>query len=246
MTRRFSAAPVARMGALAAVLCVVAGLAFHPGRTPADTPAGAKTATSGALAASPAAGPAASPAAAKPVDPSHGAAAGPAKTAASEPVEPADNSYCMVCHLNYENEKLTKGHQPAGVGCEKCHGMSVKHSADEDGLTPPDIMYPHTEVNRFCLTCHAKDKQRLLKEFAKEHKEFFAKTEAELFCNDCHGEHHRMKHRTRVWDKTTRKLVRDDGVRMMYKDSPATTGKAGTSKQAPPTPPPAKAAPKKS
>jgi hypothetical protein len=228
MTRRFPAAPVVKALVSAAFVCGMAGLAFYPGRTPADAPSsGAKTAP------------------AKAVGSSHRVVPAPAKSAAPEPVEPADNSYCMVCHLNYENEKLTKSHQPAGIGCEKCHGMSAKHSADEDGLTPPDIMYPQTEVNRFCLSCHGKEKERLLKETAKEHKEFFAKTAAELFCTDCHGEHHRLKHRTRVWDKTTRKLVRDDGVRMMYKDSPATTGKAAPAKQAPQAPPPAKAEPEK-
>jgi hypothetical protein len=33
-----------------------------------------------------------------------------------------------------------------------------------------------------------------------------------------------MAVRTRQWDKKTRKLISDDGVRMMYKDSPATEG----------------------
>ena len=33
-----------------------------------------------------------------------------------------------------------------------------------------------------------------------------------------------MAVRTRKWDKKTRKLISDDGVRMMYKDSPATNG----------------------
>ncbi len=33
-------------------------------------------------------------------------------------------------------------------------------------------------------------------------------------CTDCHGEH-RLKVRTRRWDKETGKLVSDDGVRMM-------------------------------
>ena len=65
---------------------------------------------------------------------------GEAKSAAGE-IEPADNSYCIVCHLNYETEKLTTGHQIAGVGCAKCHGESEKHSGDEDGLTPPDVMF---------------------------------------------------------------------------------------------------------
>ena len=67
------------------------------------------------------------------------------RRAAAKPAErpePADNSYCLVCHANYDDENLTKAHQPAGVGCEQCHGTSVKHSGDEDGLTPPDRCSP--------------------------------------------------------------------------------------------------------
>jgi hypothetical protein len=147
-------------------------------------------------------------------------------TKAARP-EPADNSYCYVCHANYEGEKLTKAHQPAGVGCEKCHGMSVKHSGDEDGLTPPEKMYAKADVNPFCMTCH--EKSKLLKR--DEHKEFFKECQAGDTCNDCHGEKHRLKVRTRIWDKKTGKLVKDDGVRMMLKNSPATEGAAPAKRQ---------------
>ncbi len=148
------------------------------------------------------------------------------KSSAPAKPEPADNSYCLVCHANYEGEKLTKGHHPAGVGCEKCHGESVKHSGDEDGLTPPDKMYDRAQVNPFCMSCHEKDKISK----RDEHKEFFKTLEPGETCNDCHGEKHRLKVRTRVWDKKTGKLVKDDGVRMMLKDSPATEGAARKNK----------------
>jgi len=137
-------------------------------------------------------------------------------------VEPADNSYCLVCHANYETEKLTKVHQPVGVGCEKCHGESVKHSGDEDGLTPPDRMFVKAAVTPFCLTCH--EKAKLSK--TDDHTAFFKEAAADETCNDCHAKEHRMKVRTRVWDKKTGKLLKDDGVRMMQKDSPATEGAA--------------------
>jgi hypothetical protein len=151
------------------------------------------------------------------------AASGEAK---KPPPEPADNSYCFVCHANYEQEKLTKGHQRAGVGCENCHGQSVKHSGDEDGLTPPDKMYARSQVTEFCITCH--EKGTLLKR--DEHKDFFRELQAESTCDDCHGEKHRMAVRTRIWDKKTGKLVKDDGVRMMLKNSPATEGATQKSK----------------
>lgn len=153
----------------------------------------------------------------------------PAEKRASQPAEkpePADNSYCYVCHANYEEEKLTKAHQPHGVGCEKCHGESVKHSGDEDGLTPPEKMYAQADINPFCISCH--EKPKLLKR--EEHKVWFKDADADDTCNDCHGEKHRLKNRTRVWDKKTGKLLKDDGVRMMQKDSPATEGAVKKSK----------------
>ena len=63
-----------------------------------------------------------------------------------------------------------------------------------------------------------------------EHKEFFRSLQAKDTCSDCHGEEHRLKVRTRIWDKKTGKLLKDDGVRMMQKDSPATEGAAAKSK----------------
>jgi hypothetical protein len=149
----------------------------------------------------------------------------PQQPAAPKP-EPADNSYCYVCHANYQGEKLTKAHQPAGVGCEKCHGTSVKHSGDEDGLTPPEKMYAKLQVNAFCMTCHEKPKLTKL----DDHKDFFKDPQPGETCDNCHGEKHRMAVRTRIWDKVTGKLLKDDGVRMMQKDSPATEGAAQKSK----------------
>lgn len=149
------------------------------------------------------------------------------KPAGAKSVEPADNSYCLVCHLNYENEKLTKGHRIAGVSCAKCHGESEKHSGDEDGLTPPEIMFAKSGVDKYCITCHPEDKvlEYDRKKKTEYHKDVFdPKAEDHLICTECHGENHRMAVRTRLWDKNTRKLISDDGVRMMYKDSPATEG----------------------
>jgi hypothetical protein len=154
------------------------------------------------------------------------AASADAKAPPPAETEPADNSYCLVCHANYEEEDLTKAHQPVGVGCEKCHGESIKHSGDEDGLTPPDKMYAKSEVNPFCLTCH--EKSKLVKR--DEHTDFFAELQADDTCSDCHGESHHLKVRTRIWDKKTGKLIKDDGVRMMEKDSPATEGAVPKSK----------------
>ncbi|MCL4193272.1 MAG: cytochrome c family protein, partial [Thermoguttaceae bacterium] len=51
----------------------------------------------------------------------------PIAIAAGAKPEPAGNSYCYVCHANYEEEELTAIHHAVGVGCETCHGMSMKH-----------------------------------------------------------------------------------------------------------------------
>jgi len=136
--------------------------------------------------------------------------------AAEEEPEWADNSYCYVCHLNYDGEELTQNHEIAGVGCETCHGVSEQHSADEDGITPPERMFSKNEIHSFCTTCHTKAEI----EHVDEHKPLFQKGSGDTHvCTDCHGDHE-MAVRTRIWDKKTGELVSDDGVRMMYKDSP--------------------------
>jgi hypothetical protein len=128
--------------------------------------------------------------------------------------DPADNSFCYVCHLNYEEEKLVKKHVKAGVGCETCHGISDKHSEDEDGVTPPDIMFAAPRVRSFCLECHPQEK--LLD--VEDHADVFrpeAETSPDKVCTECHAKQHRLAVRTRKWDKVTGKLIWDDGVRMM-------------------------------
>jgi len=143
------------------------------------------------------------------------------------PREPADNSYCYVCHANYEHEEFVTDHQRVGVGCETCHGISEKHSGDEDGLTPPDIMFPRDRIFAGCMTCHKEQDFPL----DRDHEAFFkAGMQTSKTCADCHAEKHRLKVRTRIWDKATGKLLSDDGVRMMYKDSPATTGVSSQAK----------------
>lgn len=130
--------------------------------------------------------------------------------------ESADNSFCYVCHLNYDEENLVTIHQPIGVGCELCHGISDSHSEDEDNITPPDIMFPTASIIPFCMECHKKED--LLKE--DSHDDLFAKdADAGVTCMKCHGEEHHLKVRTRRWDKLTGKLIWDDGVRMM-EDAP--------------------------
>ena len=126
--------------------------------------------------------------------------------------EAADNYYCFVCHINFQEEELSLTHQLAGVGCEDCHGQSMEHSSDEDGLTPPEIIYSADKIKPFCMTCHNLDDLIL----TEHHEPLFAGTDeqSKWTCLKCHGSH-LMEVRTRRWDKKTRKLIWDDGVRMM-------------------------------
>lgn len=139
--------------------------------------------------------------------------AAPLKTVSTK-AEPADNSYCYVCHVNYQEEPLARQHQVAGVGCEQCHGMSAKHSADEDNLTAPDRMYSESKVAPFCLACHPQNKIA----GDTNHPSIFTAGAPPQRCTDCHGEH-RMKNRTRRWDKDTGKLIWKDSGPVMDRKS---------------------------
>jgi len=110
----------------------------------------------------------------------------------------ADNSRCYVCHMNFDGEGLTAMHAKNDVSCEDCHGPSDKHCSDEDNITPPDIMFAADKINALCKGCHPKGKLG----------------EGKKYCVECHGKH-RMEHRTRIWDKNTGVLIKDDKVRML-------------------------------
>lgn len=116
----------------------------------------------------------------------------------------ADNSFCYVCHINYDGEELTLGHEKAGIGCSQCHGRSSNHSSDERNITPPDIMYPKAKINPSCMSCHPRDK--LAQEDAHE-PILSSKATQQRYCTDCHGERHRIKVRTIRWNKATGELL---------------------------------------
>ena len=129
---------------------------------------------------------------------------------AEKPIEyeQADNSFCYVCHLNFQDDPFATWHQNANVGCVDCHGDSDGHSADEAHVIPPDEMYKKSDINESCLsTCHSKTKL----ETQIDHRPFFAKSDPNRnYCTDCHGNHSIPK-RHRVWDKDTGKLLSADG-----------------------------------
>ncbi len=129
-----------------------------------------------------------------------------------QPNDPADNSYCYVCHINYKSEDITMIHAEKGVGCEACHGMSEAHSSDENGLTAPDRMFAQDRVTPYCASCHSVIKLRRV----EKHMQFvFTKNrEDRKVCTDCHGKH-RLENRTRKWNKATGVLIWKDGAPIM-------------------------------
>lgn len=128
-----------------------------------------------------------------------------------EEPEPADNSFCYVCHVNYQDEKLNAAHTAVGVGCETCHGISDTHSADEDGLTPPDVMWPTHRITRRCMTCHPRNALLAKPKAAEQHKAVLGAASGDVHCALCHAAKHRLRNRTRVWDKETGKLLKQTG-----------------------------------
>ncbi len=137
----------------------------------------------------------------------------------------ADNMACHVCHTTYEEETLAIVHAKANVGCVKCHGPSIAHRNDEDNITPPDIIFASDRIDAACVKCHETHNAPAKKVLATWQKRCPAKENPEqLVCTDCHGEH-RMKFRTVLWDKKTRKLVNRQGDHVKY--APDYTKKPG-------------------
>ena len=123
--------------------------------------------------------------------------------ARSAPKQPANNSSCHVCHMNYEEDKLAVRHARIGVGCVKCHGESSAHCNDENNVTPPDLMYPAGKISPSCMRCHPAQKLAA----ADMHTLHFVGTaEEKKRCTECHGSH-RLARRSVRWDKATGKLL---------------------------------------
>jgi len=126
------------------------------------------------------------------------------------------NSFCLVCHLDFEEEELVTNHRLAGIGCERCHGESARHRSDEANITPPEIMYTKARINPTCMMCHpryeikhVKDHQPVLAGaliiFDQETQN--ADVNARKYCTDCHGKSHHIKARTVRWNKATGELI---------------------------------------
>ena len=125
------------------------------------------------------------------------------------------NARCHVCHMNYAKEKLAVTHARAKVSCEKCHGHCNEHCSDEDNVTPPTVLFARSKIVPACMACHTRKKLAKV----EKHRPILAAKAPKKICTDCHG-NHRLKVRTRRWDKLTGKLISDDGVRMIGQPKP--------------------------
>jgi hypothetical protein len=115
----------------------------------------------------------------------------------------ASNDYCNVCHVDMSGEELTVSHLKHEITCTKCHGDSVEHMQDEQGMTRADVKFGRAEVDKFCKTCHGKHEHP--DKVAAFQKEWLGKTRPngrpiteQSICTDCHGKHVVLKQTKRV------------------------------------------------
>jgi len=105
-----------------------------------------------------------------------------------------DNSACLVCHLDLENEDLVAVHLKAGIVCAGCHGDSEMHRSDELNVAPPDIVFGANEIVSFCKACHPTHKyeqkyQDFMKEWDGRRRPNARLVNTDSLCTDCHGNH---------------------------------------------------------
>ena len=105
-----------------------------------------------------------------------------------------DNSACLVCHLDLENEELVTVHLKAGMVCASCHGNSDTHRSDELNVAPPEILYGADEIEAFCKACHPTHKyeqkyQDFMKEWDGRRRPNARLVNSDSICTDCHGNH---------------------------------------------------------
>ncbi len=106
----------------------------------------------------------------------------------------ATNEYCNVCHVDFVKEELSVVHLKNDMACSACHGPSVEHMHDEQGMTRADIKFGRAEVDKFCKSCHGEHKNP--DKVAAFRETWQGKTRpngraitAGSICTDCHGRH---------------------------------------------------------
>jgi hypothetical protein len=127
------------------------------------------------------------------------------------------NPFCKACHLDFDEDELALNHEIAGIGCERCHGESLRHRSDEGNVTPPELMYPKERINPTCMMCHPRHEIRHVEDhrpILEAGLSIFESQEPDdgsghtaKYCTDCHAPDHRMKVRTVRWNKATGEII---------------------------------------
>ena len=110
------------------------------------------------------------------------------------PAPTPDNSFCLVCHINFAEEELAAKHLAQGMTCMTCHGDSFDHRDDESHRTPPDILYGRAEIEPFCKGCHEAHRDpENVEAYRLAHKGETRPNGRTIrrksVCTDCHGVH---------------------------------------------------------
>jgi hypothetical protein len=107
---------------------------------------------------------------------------------------PKDNSACLVCHINLQNEEIASTHLKKGLTCAHCHGVSYEHMNDEEAAAEPDILFGRAEVEPSCRKCHQAHKNpdavaKFLAEWKGKRRPQGRLILSNAICTDCHGLH---------------------------------------------------------
>jgi len=107
---------------------------------------------------------------------------------------PKDNSTCLVCHINFQNEEIASAHLKKGITCAHCHGVSYEHMNDEEAAAEPDILFGRAEVEASCRKCHKEHKNpdavaKFLAEWKGKRRPQGRLILSNAICTDCHGLH---------------------------------------------------------
>ena len=98
------------------------------------------------------------------------------------------NAGCLVCHMTFVFDDLSKVHLENKITCAHCHGISAAHANDEEiGSTPPDKSFKREEVDSFCKRCHTTHNApaaEVIKVWEKRKRR-----KGLPVCTDCHGRH---------------------------------------------------------
>lgn len=98
------------------------------------------------------------------------------------------NATCFVCHANYQDEPLAQIHAKANIACADCHGQSIAHKNDENHITPPDKMYPTSEIDKSCQKCHTSHDVQPA-EVVRRWQQHTGDKKTEGLCEECHEGH---------------------------------------------------------